>query len=181
MSNFKKWVLAGVVVAGSLGAAPASAINGQQLTFVPLVYNGDAGVQGDWAVFGADAASDTYKGDAMPDDRVPILCFKPTGADAPEAYTAKYGNDRYYRWAAGEVGVTGTKYRVKDIVSKAFADEMCAKQIKGSRMASFHEGWGWRFGAYVSQQSGHMGDVKKTRPLRAATFIRDQRANAWQQ
>lgn len=185
--TFKLYTLAASALIACVSySVPAFADNGQQLTFVPRVYNDGKGDMikppRDWVLFGTDSVSDPYKGDASPDDRVPILCFKPiSGASAPASYQSAFGNDRYKRWAPGEVGVTAKKYKVSDISSKAFGDKACDKQMPGSRMASFHQGWGWNFGAYLSQQSGHTGAVKGKVPLRAATYIRDQRANGWQQ
>lgn len=92
-----------------------------------------------------EGACDAYVGDMPCDVALPLLCFHPIEAALPEGVD----DSQYHRWSGGYVRLSKAVSPHDDgIATVADADAVCAEAFgPGWRIAEFHDGWGWNFGA----------------------------------
>lgn len=115
-----------------------------------------------------DGSTNAYGGDTPCSETRPLLCFQPGTRPRPAAFS--------FPTLAPQIGWTGgTIALLPDILglevrSRADADRLCvAKFGEGWRMAEFHDGGAWGFGA----------EGELPRDARFWVAITDQRANLW--
>lgn len=136
--------------------------NGQQaMTWVVRAQREEGGET--YVLVGTDDSSNAYRGDMPITSALPILAFRPIDAPAP-AFIGRH-------WSAGEVALS-PPVAGADFHSLDDADAWLRQHLgDGWRMASFHDGGGWKFWARGSL------DVDPER--RFWVYIRDQPANPW--
>jgi hypothetical protein len=141
-----------------------------------------------YALFGADAMTNPYRGDTDIQAVLPLLAIKKSGLPQPVGLpctNTTNGGALRGSWSGGKViivpGIQGSS-----LISQAVADEKCRRQglqllgEDGFRMAEFHDGdnnagWaGWDFWAEASALS-----VVKIGETRYWVYINDQPANPW--
>ncbi len=117
-----------------------------------------------YVLVGTDNASNAYKGDTPPTTELPLLAIRPTDSAKPTIVDSPH-------WAGGEVRLT-EPVAASRLRSLAEANAKIREELGAEwRMASFHDGIGWRFWAE--------GTLDTSESSRFWVTIRDQKANPW--
>jgi hypothetical protein len=115
-----------------------------------------------------DGSTDAYRGDTPCSQTRPLLCFQPGARPRPPTFsfpalTAQTG------WTGGAIALLPEVLGL-EVRTRAVADRMCAGRFgDGWRMAEFHDGGAWGFGA----------EGELPRDARFWVAISDQVANLW--
>ena len=115
-----------------------------------------------------DQSTDAYQGDTPCSETRPLLCFQPGKRPQPKNY-AFPALVAQIRWTGGAIALVPEVLGL-ELRSRETPDRMCAAKFgAGWRMAEFHEGGSWGFGAE--------GELPPD--ARFWVAIKDQRANPW--
>jgi hypothetical protein len=115
-----------------------------------------------------DHSTNAYVGDTPCSDTRPLLCFQPGARPRPAAFSFPALVPQI-GWTGGAIALLPEVLGL-EIRSRTTADRMCAGKFgEGWRMAEFHDGGAWGFGAE--------GELPKD--ARFWVAINDQRANPW--